>query len=489
VEDPEELTGRPGAPQTFLPVLGPVPGGGCPLMPKTLVDHKSAVDDRVLGKVGLCGAPQIEHAIQAAVAARAACAATTTGARSEILGKVADILALRKEEIARIIALEVAKPIALARIEAERAASTFRDAAHVAATAEGSIVPLDVREGLAGKEALVKRVPAGVVAAITPFNFPLNLVAHKVAPAIAAGCPVIVKPAPAAPLAALLLGDLVRSCGWPNGGIQVVPVESDELTRALVVDERVRVLSFTGSAAVGWALRDQARGKIVALELGGNGMAIVHADADVAHAAERLAFGAFAYAGQVCIKAQHLLVHESVAKGFTERFVAAAKAFPAGDPLAEGVFMGPVLRDRDADRIERWIAEAKGRGAEVLCGGTRRGRTIAPTVMRGVPEDVALGCEEVFGPVAAIETYGALDDAIARVNRSRYGLQAGVFTKDVATLRRLFASLEVGAVIANDSPSTRVDPMPYGGVKLSGLGREGARYAMTVFSETRALVW
>jgi glyceraldehyde-3-phosphate dehydrogenase (NADP+) len=453
------------------------------------VEHRSAWDGRVLGRVALAGPAEVARAIETAVSARRPCAAVPTGRRSGILARVSDAIALRRHEIARLIALEVAKPVALALAEADRASATFRDASCVAATMEGAIVPLDLRDGLEGKEALVKRFPAGVVTAITPFNFPLNLLAHKVAPAIAAGCPVIAKPAPAAPLTALLLGDLVRDAGWPPEGLQVLPLASDEHARPLVEDERIRVLTFTGSAAVGWTLRDQARGKVVALELGGNGMAVVHADADVARAVERLAFGAFAYAGQVCIKAQNLLVHASVEKAFTDAFLKAARAFPAGDPLADGVLMGPVLRDRDADRIAAWIAEARGRGAEVLSGGARQGRMIEPTVVRNVPEDVPLSCEEVFGPVAVIETYRTLDEAIARVNRSRYGLQAGVFTNDAAAIRRLFAELEVGGVIVNDSPTTRVDAMPYGGVKRSGIGREGARHAIELMTERRALVW
>jgi acyl-CoA reductase-like NAD-dependent aldehyde dehydrogenase len=453
------------------------------------VPHRSSWDGRVLGDVALNGPAEVEQAIARASAARPACAAVTTGARSDLLLRVSSALAARQDEIARLIALEVAKPLTLARAEAERASATFRDAAHVAATLSGEILPLDLRPGLEGKEGLVRRHPAGVVAAITPFNFPLNLVAHKVAPAIAAGCPVIVKPAPAAPMTALFLGDLVREAGWPAAGIQVLPLVSDAAAAPLVADERIRVLTFTGSAAVGWKLRDQARGKAVALELGGNGMAIVHADGDLALAAERLAFGAFAYAGQVCIKAQHVLVHAEAAGEFTERFVAAARAFPAGDPLDERVLLGPVLRDADAERIARWIAEARARGAEVLAGGGRDGRRIEATVVRGVPEDTPLGCEEAFGPVVTVESYRALDDAIARVNRSRFGLQAGVFTRDVAVLRRLFRDLEVGGVVANDAPSLRVDPMPYGGVKLSGLGREGARYAVELMSERRVLVW
>jgi glyceraldehyde-3-phosphate dehydrogenase (NADP+) len=402
---------------------------------------------------------------------------------------VSDLIAARRDELAQLIALEVAKPIALARIEAERAASTFRDASHVVATLEGAIVPLDLRDGQASKEALVKRFPAGVVTAITPFNFPLNLLAHKVAPAIAAGCPVIAKPAPAAPLTALRLGEMVREAGWPAAGIQVLPLESDDVAKPLVADERIRVLTFTGSAAVGWALRDLARGKVVALELGGNGMAIVCPDADLGRAVERLAFAAFSYAGQVCIKAQHLLVHESIAEELAERMSDAAARFPAGDPTLDGVLMGPVLRDRDADRIMRWIGEARARGAEVLAGGTRDARRLAATVMRNVPEDVPLGCEEVFGPVVTLETFGPIDQAIARVNRSRYGIQTGAFTNDVGVLRRLFAELEVGAVIANDAPSTRIDAMPYGGVKQSGLGREGVRYAVEVMTDRRALLW
>jgi glyceraldehyde-3-phosphate dehydrogenase (NADP+) len=454
-----------------------------------VAEHRSAWDGRVLGTVALAGAPEVERAIETACAARKECAAVPTGKKSEILARVSDVLAARKEEIARLIALEVAKPIALARVEAERASATFRDAAHVVATLEGAIVPLDLRPGLEGREALVRRVPAGVVAAITPFNFPLNLLAHKVAPAIAAGCPVIAKPAPAAPLVALLLGEIVRAAGWPAGGLQVLPLVSDEVAKPLVADERIRVLTFTGSAAVGWNLRDQARGKAVALELGGNGIAIVHADAELARAVDRLVFGAFAYAGQVCIKAQHVLVHESVEKAFTDAFLEATRKFPAGDPLEDGVMMGPVLRDQDAERIARWIDEARGRGAATLAGGGRDGRMLAPTVLRGVPEDSALGCEEAFGPVVSIDPYRSLDDAIARVNRSRYGLQAGVFTRDVGVVRRCFADLEAGGVIVNDAPTTRVDAMPYGGSKMSGLGREGARYAIELMTERRALVW
>jgi acyl-CoA reductase-like NAD-dependent aldehyde dehydrogenase len=436
-----------------------------------------------------CGAAEVTRAIAAAVAARPACTAVLTGARSKILAEVSEAITARREEFARLIAREVDKPIKLARAEADRAAATFEDASHVVATLEGSIVPLDLRPGAEGREALVTRRPAGVVTAITPFNFPLNLVAHKVAPAIAAGCPIIVKPAPAAPRTAMLLCDLVRAAGWPEAGLQVVPIASDEDAAPLVTDERIRVLSFTGSAAVGWRLRDLARGKAVALELGGNGMAIIEPDADLDHAVKRLVTGAFAYAGQVCIKVQHVLVHRTVLAAFTDRFVAAARAYPCGDVMDECTLCGPVLRERDVARILAWVGEARARGAEALCGGAANGRFVEPTVMCGVPEDVALSSEEVFGPVVTIEPYAAIDAAIARVNRSRFGLQAGVFTRDLATLRRFFAELEVGAVITNDAPTFRVDAMPYGGVKQSGLGREGVRYAIELMTERRTLVW
>ncbi len=453
------------------------------------LDHVSACDGRPLGRVALGGAAEVERAIVAAEGARRACSQITTGHRAEILWAIADGIAARRDLLSQLIVEEVAKPVDLARIEVDRAIATFKDAAHVAATNHGEIVPLDVRPGLENREALVRRVPLGPVTAITPFNFPLNLVAHKVAPALAAGCPVILKPAPAAPLTALELARIIHSAGWPQPGLQVLALEADLFAAPLVSDPRMRVLSFTGSAAVGWALRDAAHGKPVALELGGDATTIVHADADVQRAADRCAFGAFAYAGQVCIKVQHILVDRSIADRFREAFLAATARIVPGDPRQLGVVMGPVLRDRDADRIESWISEARAQGANLLAGGGRNGRVIEPTVIEGVTDGAKLGCEEVFGPAVTLDTYDALGAAVGRINRSRYGLQASVFTRDATVIRQLFRDLDVGALIVDEATTLRVDSMPYGGTKASGLGREGVRWALDLFTERRTLVW
>jgi acyl-CoA reductase-like NAD-dependent aldehyde dehydrogenase len=333
----------------------------------------------------------------------------------------------------------------------------------------------------------VKRVPLGPVAGITPFNFPLNLVAHKVAPAIAAGCSMVLKPAPQTPLCALLLAECVQQAGWPDGGLNVLPLSNDD-AGLLVTDDRIKLISFTGSVPVGWDIKRRAGKKKVVLELGGNAGVIVHHDADLAYAAERCVTGGFGYAGQTCISVQRILVEHSVYGKFTDLFVEGVKQLKTGDPLDESTDVGPLIRESDAIRTVNWIDEAVRSGARLLCGGTRHNLVVEPTVLTGTKPEMKVNCQEVFGPVVTVEPYKDFDDALRKVNHSAYGMQAGVFTRDAKLLFQAFEELEVGGVIAGDVPSFRIDQMPYGGVKDSGLGREGLRYATEEMTEPKLMV-
>jgi glyceraldehyde-3-phosphate dehydrogenase (NADP+) len=349
------------------------------------------------------------------------------------------------------------------------------------------LLPLDIVPGGVGYTAIATRVPIGVIGAIAPFNFPLNLVAHKLAPAIAVGNPVVLKAPPQAPLCAHELGRIVHEAGWPQDALTVMhaPVE---VAQALATDERIAMLSFTGSAAVGWHLKTVAGKKRVALELGGNAGAIVCSDADIAWAAKRCALGAFAQSGQVCIKVQRIVVLRSCYDAFVEAFLRETDALGVGDPSLEDTIVGPIIDERSADRIMSWIGEAVAGGAKVLRGNERRGSVISPTVLTEVDATMKVECEEVFGPVVTLAACDTLAEAIARVNATRYGLQAGIFTNDVRSIGAAFEGLRVGAVIANDYPTLRIDNFPYGGVKDSGFGREGVRYAMDEMSELKTLV-
>ncbi len=474
-----------------------------PALGRAFLDDAAA--GRPLSEPAWATPADVEAAIAAAFAARRAVAATTRERRIAVLRDVADGLMRDADAFAALIARDVAKPIDAARVEVARAATTFRDAAAVAATDEGRLVPLDTVPGGAGREALVRRVPIGVVAAITPFNFPINLVAHKVAPAVATGCPLILKPAPAAARTACAFGALVdaavASHGLPREAFACVAIPESGDPTPLVEDPRIRGLTFTGSEAVGWALRDRAAGKAVALELGGDAFAIVAADAPLRHAAERIAFGAFAYAGQVCISVQHVLVHASVLDAFLEVFRDIVAGSVVGDPLRTGVLAGPLLRDRDADRVEAWVHEALDRGARIEAvgridapeapagAGWRRGRWIAPLALRDVPAETRLHGSEVFGPVVDVAAWSTIDDIERRLDASRFGLQAGVFTQDLGLVRRLYTTLDVGGLVVGDVPTLRLDPMPYGGMKRSGLGREGARDAFDWYTEPKTLLW
>ncbi len=442
----------------------------------------------IVGQVSVGGEPQVEAAIAAAHAARAPLANLTNAARGAALDKIREGLTARREAIARTLCAESGKPLKDARVELERALHVFQIAAEEARRfGEGNLIPLERLEGSAGRVGLTRRFPAGVVGAITPFNFPLNLVAHKVAPALAAGCPVVLKPAHQTPLTAFALAEAVDAAGLPPGAFNVIHC-APALGERLATDPRIAVLSFTGSAGVGWELKALANTKRVTLELGGNAAAIVCEDADIPFAAARCVAGAFAYSGQVCISVQRVFVQESVYDAFLDALTEGARQLRAGDPQDEATDIGPLISEDAARRVSEWVREAAAGGARLRLGtGEAEGPFMAPVILTGVPPDARVWTEEAFGPVVCVAPYQDYVDALAEVNASQYGLQAGVFTRDAGRLFEAFRTLEVGGVIGNDAPIYRIDHMPYGGVKNSGFGREGVRYAMEEMTELRLL--
>ena len=452
-----------------------------------VVEVRSPYDGEVVGRVFQGRREHAEAAIAAAVKAFNTTRRLPAFERQRVLRRVAQAIADRKEEFARTMAMEAGKPIKAARTETERAIFTFTVAAEESTRIYGEFLPLDWQEFTAGRWGIVRRFPLGPIAGITPFNFPLNLVAHKLAPAIAAGCTMVLKPAPQTPLSALLLAEAVRQAGWPDGALNVLPLSNDD-AGLLVTDERLKMISFTGSAAVGWDIKRRSGKKKVILELGGNAGVIVHSDADLAYAAERCVAGSFAYAGQTCISVQRILVERSMCGKFTELLLAGVKRLKTGDPLQDSTDVGPLIRESDAIRASDWVQEAVRGGARLLCGGQRKGSILEPTVLTGTRPDMKVNCREVFAPVVTVEPYDDFQDAVRQINNSSYGLQAGIFTRDAKLLFNVYEELEVGAVIAGDVPTFRIDHMPYGGVKDSGLGREGLRYAIEEMTEPRLLV-
>lgn len=429
----------------------------------------------------------IDRAIQAAVGASEACRRMPAHARASVLRHVVSRIEARRDEFARVLCVEAGKPIRDARGEVARAIDTFRIAAEEATRLYGEYLPLDVSPRAERCEGIWKRAPVGVCSFISPFNFPLNLAAHKIAPAIAVGCPWIIKPASLTPISALMLGEILAETDLPPGAFSILPCPRDAADR-FVTDERIRLLSFTGSPEVGWDLKSRAGKKKVVLELGGNAGCIVDRDCDVNRAVERIVFGAFYQSGQSCISVQRIFVHEDRHDEFKSALIAAASALKAGDPMEESTFLGPMISEKDARRVEQWVAAAVDRGAKVLCGGRRNGAFYEATLVENVSDDLPLSCQEVFGPIAIVEPFTSFAAACGRVNAGRFGLQAGVFTKNIDHAMYAFDALEVGAVVINDVPAFRVDSMPYGGVKDSGLGREGVRYAIEDMTERRLLV-
>src|SRR5262245_55454192 len=442
--------------------------------------------DSVVAEVAKAGPADLEHAAAAAVRAFEITRHLSSGSRSSILAGVSAGLARRKEEVARTIVLEAGKPIKLSRGEVDRAIHTFAIGAEEAKRVGGEVIPLDVTAAAEGRLGITRRFRLGPVLAIYPFNFPVNLVANKLAPALAPGNPSGHKPASATPLTALLLGEILLEAGAPPEAVSILPASGADAER-LVADERFRVLTFTGSPEVGWRLREKAGKKRVLLELGGNAAVVIHDDADLDRALERMVAGAFAYSGQVCISVQRIYVQERAYAGFASRLVERAKALKPGNPLDEAADLGPMLDDAAAERVEAWVSEALRGGAKALCGARRDGRFYQPTVLENVAPSMKVhGCE-VFGPVVNLYPYRDFDDALRQVNDSPFGLQAGVFTRDAGRIFRAFETLEVGGVIVDDAPTFRVDHMPYGGEKASGLGREGVKYAIEEMTQPRLL--
>lgn len=461
--------------------------GGRPRRTGRIFPVESPYRGEVVAEVERPAPADLEEGLEASRRGFDALRAVPAWRRAAWLDAVGRELLARKESFARTIALEAGKPIAQARAEVERAALTFRTSAAEATRIEGAVLPLDAGPGMEGRFAVTRRFPVGPVACITPFNFPLNLVAHKVAPALAAGCSFVLKPATKTPLSALDLAGLLLEAGVPPEAVSVLPLGGSEAS-GLVEDDRIRAVSFTGSAAVGWSLRARACRKKVLLELGGNAACIVDRGADLERAAARIATGAFAYAGQSCISVQRVYVHEETYEAFLEPLLARTRALVVGDPMDEATVVGPLIRPEDADRIERWVGEAIEGCAELLVGGRREGSLVWPVLLTGTRADMKVSAEEAFGPVAIVERFAALEDALEAADRSPFGLQAGIFTRDLAAALRAFERIEVGAVVVNDVPTWRADPMPYGGVKESGAGREGPRYAIQEYTELRLLV-
>ena len=459
------------------------------LKSNTKREIKSPFNDEVVGVVNI---PDLDTALEAVGTAEKAFNKTKSSPsylRRKILDEIARGIEKRKEEFAKTLVGESGKPLKTARVEVDRAITTFSFASEETNRfSEGGLIPIDTVAGNEGMLGITRRFPLGVVMGISPFNFPLNLVAHKVAPAIACGNTMLLKPASQTPISALMLGEIVTESGLPPGALNILPLPGAAI-EPVIEDARIKKVSFTGSDEVGWGLMKKYSKKKVTLELGGNAAVIVDEDPpDMDFAAQRNAWGAFYQAGQSCISVQRVYVHEKVFDEFMDKFIAATEALKLGDPMLEDTDVGPVIDDHSADRIMLWIDEALDKGAKLITGGSREGRLIEPSVLTDVPPDANVSCSEVFGPVVQVEKYSDFDRALEEVNNSRYGLQAGVFTKDMKKAFKAYEALQVGGVIVNDNPSFRVENMPYGGVKDSGVGREGLRYAMEEMTELKLMV-
>jgi acyl-CoA reductase-like NAD-dependent aldehyde dehydrogenase len=448
---------------------------------------RSPYSGETVARVPEAGAEHARRAVDAA--AKAMESPLPAHQRAEILDRVATLLRERQDDVAQTICAEAAKPLKAARVEAERAVSTFTMAAVEARRLAGEVVPMDASPAGVGKLAYTLRVPIGVVGAITPFNFPLNLVGHKVAPALAAGCAVVLKPAGQTPLSALLLAELETEAGLPAGWLNVLVGPSAEIGDVLVEDDRVRLITFTGSAEVGWRIRERAARKKVNLELGNATPVVVEADAGLEQAATKLATNAFAFAGQSCISVQRIYVHRSAYEDFVGRFIPKVEALQVGDPADEDTDVGPVIDEDARERILSWIEEAKADGATVLTGGDVADGLLRPTVLADVTPEMKVSCLEVFGPLCTVSAYDSVDEAFALANGTEYGLQAGIFTGSVHTALAAANKLEFGGVTVNEAPTFRADQMPYGGVKASGNTKEGPHYAVREMTEERLVVF
>ncbi|MDJ0781374.1 MAG: aldehyde dehydrogenase family protein [Desulfosarcinaceae bacterium] len=450
-----------------------------------------AVTDKYSGqvatRVAMADTAAIDAAIEAAVNATDEMRRMSADRRQAVLNHCVARFTERRETLAMALCVEAGKPIKDSRGEVARLIDTFRIAAEEAVRIDGHLPTLEISPRTRGYRGMVKRVPIGPCSFISPFNFPLNLAAHKIAPAIAAGCPFVLKPASRTPVGALLIGEVLAETDLPPGAFSILPCRRDGAD-LFTTDERLKLLSFTGSPEVGWRLKARAGKKRVVLELGGNAACIVDRDADLEDTVDRLLTGAFYQSGQSCISVQRIFIHEAVYDDLKDRLVAKTEALKMGDPKDVQTFIGPLISEKEAERVAAWIDHAVDAGGRLLCGGNRDGALVAATLLEGVPEEQPVVRKEVFGPVAVLSAFDSFDRALQQVNASVYGLQAGVFTRDLHKVMRAWDELEVGGVIVNEVPSWRVDNMPYGGVKESGLGREGLRYAIADMTEPRLLV-
>ncbi len=455
-----------------------------PHAPNADLEVRHKVTGEVVTRTALADAATLDAAIAAATDAAPAMAALPAWRRQQVLQGFVDALTERHEELAQALCVEAGKPIRDARVEVTRAIDTFRIAAEESVRIGGEIQPLDISERNTGYEGHIRRVPVGPCAFITPFNFPLNLAAHKMAPALAAGCPFVLKPASSTPVSSILMGEILAEQDLPKGAFSIVPCAGRDAA-PLVEDPRLNLLSFTGSPEVGWDLKARCGRKKIALELGGNAAVIVDEGTDLDYAVPRIVLGAFYQSGQSCISVQRIFAHASLIDELRERLAKAATELKHGDPADESTFLGPLITRAEADRVKLWIDEALNRGATLVCGGEQDGSFVTATVLENAPADCAVSCSEVFGPVATLESFDEFADAVARVDDSGYGLQAGVFTRDHGRIRLAERAIECGGVVIGDIPSMRVDAMPYGGVKGSGFGREGVRFAIEEMTEPR----
>ncbi|MFC3768756.1 aldehyde dehydrogenase family protein [Paenibacillus sp. GCM10012303] len=449
----------------------------------------SPYSGELVAEVGQAGEAETEEAIRAAEAAAPVMAAMPAHERAAILDRVVAILERRQEELMRILALEAAKPVKTGRGEIMRTIQTYKFAAMEARRIHGETVPLDAAPGGEGRIAFTMRRPIGVVGAITPFNFPFNLVAHKVGPAIAAGNTVVLKPAGQTPLSSLVLGDIFAEAGLPAGALNIIPGPGAVVGEKLVRDSRVKAITFTGSPAVGIAMRNKAGLKRMTLELGSNSALVLDRTCDITpELIQRCVLGAFSFSGQVCISIQRILVHEEKAEAFVQQFKAQTEKLVVGDPLDEATDVSALISEKEVRRMEEWVGSAVAQGAVVVTGGKAvHPRLYPPTILTGVPTTEPVSCQEVFGPIVTVGSFSTLDEAIREVNNSRYGLQAGIYTNDIHAAMQAAVEMDVGGVMINDFPTFRVDNMPYGGVKESGFGREGIKYAVEEMTELKLI--
>ena len=461
--------------------------GNRPEQPNTDLAVTDKFTGEIATRVALADAAMIDRGIAATVAAAASMAAMAAYERQAVLMHCVRRFTERADELAAALCIEAGKPIRDSRGEVSRLIDTFRIAAEESVRITGEVQPLDISARARGYQGMWKRVPIGPCSFIAPFNFPLNLAAHKIAPALAVGCPFVMKPASRTPLGAILIGEILAETDLPPGAFSILPAHRDGAD-LFTTDDRLKLLSFTGSPDVGWDLKARAGKKKVVLELGGNAAVVIDRDADLDDAADRTVFGAFYQSGQSCIGVQRIIVHGAVYDDFKAKLLARTRALVAGNPADEATFIGPMIDGKEAARLGGWISDAVTAGATLLCGGGRDGAMLEATLLEGVPRSAALYTEEAFGPVAMLSRFDDFDAALAEVNDSKFGLQAGVFTRDLFHMLKAWDRLDVGGVVINDVPSYRVDNMPYGGVKDSGLGREGVRFAMEDMTEIRNLV-